>query len=58
MKEPYPKKIIQLYNEPYVRFLLYMLIYALTYYNNTLSLLGLIGVLMIHMDYINLVIET
>lgn len=56
MKEPYPKKIIQFYTEPYVRFLSYMLIYALTFYNNTLALVALIGVLLLHLDFINLVI--
>jgi len=56
MKEPYPKELIQLYNEPYIRFLSYMLVYALTFYNNTLSILGLFGVLMLHLDYINLVV--
>jgi len=56
MKEPYPKQLIKLYNEPYIRFFSYMVVYALTYYNNTLSLLGLVGVLMLHMDYINLIV--
>lgn len=56
MKEPYPKQLIQLYNEPYIRFLSYMLVYALTFYNNTLALVGLLGVLMLHIDYINLVV--
>jgi hypothetical protein len=56
MKEPYPKKIIQIYNEPYVRFISYMFVYALTFYNNSIAIVGLIAVLLLHIDFINLVV--
>lgn len=56
MKEPYPKELIQLYNEPYVRFISYMFVYALTFYNNSIAIVGLIAVLLLHIDFINLVV--
>lgn len=56
MKEPYPKNVIKYFSEPYVRFLSYMIVYALTFYNNTIAIVFLIGILLLHIDYINLVI--
>lgn len=57
MKEPYPFFIIKLYSEPYVRFLSYMIVYALTFYNNVIAIMVFIGVLLLNLDYVNLVIS-
>jgi hypothetical protein len=56
MKEPYPQKIIQMYNEPYIRFMSYMFVFALTFYNNSIAILALIAILLLHIDFINLVV--
>lgn len=56
MTRPYPRIIIELYNEPYIRFGSYMLVYALSFYNKQISFLLLIGLLFLHFDLINLVI--
>ena len=57
MKMPYPRKIIKLYNEAYIRCLSYILVYILTYYDIRIALFLLFGVILLHIDYINLVIN-
>lgn len=54
MKRMYPFWIIQSFSEPYVRFLLYALVYVLSCYNIQISLLFGIIVVLLHIDYINL----
>jgi hypothetical protein len=55
IKEPYPKKIIELFSEPSVRFLVYLAIYFISIYNLKIGLSLIIIVLLLHMDYIMLV---
>lgn len=56
MKEPYPYQWIELYSEPYVRVFSYLLVYALSLFNNTLAIVYMIGILLLHIDYNNLVL--
>jgi hypothetical protein len=54
MKRTYPFWIMRLFSEPYIRFLLYTLVYVLSCYNIQVSLLFGIIVVLLHIDYINL----
>lgn len=54
IREPYPPKIIKLFSEPYVRFLTYILVYALSFYNYSITFVFLFAVLLLHIDYVNL----
>ncbi len=54
IREPYPKKIIKLFSEPYIRFLSYITVYAASFYNYSLTLVFLFAVLLLHIDYVNL----
>ena len=56
MKEPYPKGMIKAYSEPYVRFLAYLSVYLISFYNTSISFVLLIGVLLLHIDYVNLAV--
>lgn len=56
MKEPYPHYTIKLFSEPYVRFFCYLSIYLLAIYSPILGIVSSIGILLLHIDYINLVI--
>jgi hypothetical protein len=55
MKEPYPRKLILLYSEPYIRFFSYFFSYVLWQYNNTIALLWMIGLVLLQIDFSNLV---
>lgn len=55
IKEPYPRVVITMWAEPYVRFLALCAIYLLSIYNFTIALLAVIAVLLLHIDYLNLV---
>lgn len=55
IKRPYPRKIIELFSEPYVRFFSFLLILALTYYNHTISILFMFAILIVNIDLIHLV---
>lgn len=54
MKRIYPFWVMQSFSEPYVRFLLYTLIYVLSCYNIYISVLLAIIVSLLHIDFINL----
>jgi hypothetical protein len=54
MKRIYPFWMMQSFSEPYIRFLLYTLVYVLSCYNIQISLLFGIIVVLLHIDYINL----
>lgn len=54
MKRIYPFWIMQSFSEPYIRFLLYTVVYILSCYNIQLSLLFGVMVVLLHVDYINL----
>jgi len=56
MKKPYPKQIIELFNEAYIRFLCYLTIFLLSYYNIRLCMFLLFAVILLHIDYINLIV--
>jgi hypothetical protein len=57
MKEPYPRKLIQLFSEPYVRFSCYMGIYLVCLYNHVIGLLLALGLVLLHLDFLNLVMS-
>jgi hypothetical protein len=54
MKKIYPIWVIRLFEEPFARFVCYVLIYILTCYDYTVALLFSLIVLFAHIDYINL----
>lgn len=54
IREPYPPKIMKLFSEPYIRFLTYIFIYALSFYNYSITFVFLFAVLLLHIDYVNL----
>lgn len=56
MKEPYPRVMIRAFEEPYIRFFTYILIYLVSYYNTPIAFVLLIGVLLLHIDYVNLAV--
>lgn len=51
IKKKYPKWVIVSFNEPIVRFLLYLLAYALTLYNPLIAFVFLIIIISLHLDY-------
>ena len=54
MKRVYPFWMLHSFSEPYIRFLLYTLVYVLSCYNIQISILFGIIVVLLHIDYINL----
>ncbi len=54
IREPYPPKLIKLFSEPYIRFLSYIGIYAMSFYNSSITFVLLFAVLLLHIDYVNL----
>lgn len=54
IKMIYPKWVIQLFAEPLGLFIIYISIYLVSFYNELIALLMLVGVLFIHLDVINL----
>lgn len=54
MTTPYPKPLLDLFSEPWMRLLLYVTIYVLACYNRLLALMLAMFVLLLHLDYINL----
>ena len=54
IREPYPPQIIKLFSEPYIRFFTYIFIYALSFYNYSITFVFLFAVLLLHIDYVNL----
>lgn len=57
MKEPYPKIIIDLFHEPYIRFTLYFMVYIIALYDLKIALMYLIILLLLNMDYIYFIKE-
>jgi hypothetical protein len=55
MKKPYPPKIIELINEPYVRCLCYLIVYFVCIYDVLIGILWMMIVVLLHFDYINLI---
>ena len=51
IKTKYPKWVIIGFNEPIIRFLIYLLVFGLTFYNPLVAFVLLIGVVMLHLDY-------
>lgn len=54
MRIPYPRWVIQLYNEPLVRICTYAFIYHVAYYNPVISIFMLMCIVFLHLDIINL----
>lgn len=54
VKTLYPQWLIELYEEPLGRFMLYMSVYMISFYNEIIALLLLVIVVMVHVDIINL----
>lgn len=54
MKTLYPEVWINICAEPFGRFMLYIIVYCISFYNEVLALLTLIPVVLLHLDIINL----
>jgi hypothetical protein len=54
MTTPYPKPLLDLFAEPWVRLLLYVMIYIMACYNKLVAVMLAMFVLLLHLDYINL----
>lgn len=54
MNRVYPFWVIQSFSEPYIRFILYAMVYVLSCYNIQVSLLFGVIIVLLHIDYINL----
>lgn len=54
IREPYPKQIIELFSFPLTRFILYFTLYIISLYSLKIGLSLLIMILLLHMDYIEL----
>lgn len=52
---PYPRKLFEFCHEPYGRYMLYLVIYIISFYNELISLLLLLIVMFIHTDMIQFV---
>lgn len=55
MKRPYPSWLIEIASEPIYLFLMYMVVFAISYYNPLIALLVLIVLVALHLDFKNLV---
>jgi len=55
IEKPYPKWLIEYFEEPYVRLLTYIGVYVASYMNPIVGLLGGMAVLFLHLDVVNLV---
>lgn len=55
--KPYPKTIFIYFNEPYVKFIIYIFLYYISFYNPIIALLSLIIILCIHLDLLNLTVN-
>lgn len=54
---PYPQNILDSFHEPIMRFVAYIIVYGLCFYNPLIGLLAGVSVLLLHMDYINLYLK-
>lgn len=54
MTSPYPQVIMEQFQYPYVRLIVYLSIYVLSYVNPIVALLALMVVMFLHLDYVNL----
>jgi hypothetical protein len=55
---PYPKWVIYNFNEPIYKFICYLCIYFISYYDIRTALVSLILILLLHLDYINLISDS
>jgi succinate dehydrogenase hydrophobic anchor subunit len=56
-KKPYPKIILDTFNEPIYRFFTYLILYLISIYNPIFSILCILIVIPMHIDYINLYLK-
>lgn len=54
LQKPYPQWIIEMFDEPIVRFTFYVAIYTLACWSPLLSVLLALMVVFLHLDHINL----
>lgn len=57
MKKPYSREVMEKFNEPYVRFFAYLLLYGLCSFNPLVGLFAFMGLILLHIDYINLYLK-
>ncbi len=50
---PFPKMFVILFHEPYVKIIVYMSVYLISYYNPVVSLMFLIFVILLHSNDIS-----
>ena len=58
LKIPYPKKVIEEFDKPFVRCICYIILYLIAIYNPILGLLSGISLLLLHLDYLTLINKT
>ncbi len=56
-KKPYPKMILNRFNEPIYKFLTYITLYLISAYNPIFSILSILILIPMHLDYINLYLK-
>ena len=54
MTIPYPAFVINAFDRPLIRIIIYIALFAIAYYNPVISLLSLICVVTLHLDIINI----
>lgn len=54
MTSPYPRIVLEYFQYPYVRLMVYLSVYFLSYSNPIVALLAFIVVMFLHLDYVNL----
>ena len=52
---PYPKPVIEMFDQPVARILLYTGAYALAQYNPVISMLYMLLLVFVHVDYVNII---
>jgi hypothetical protein len=55
IRVPYPKSIIVHFHEPYVKLVVYLALYSISYYNPIISLLLMMMIVFIHSNDVQIV---
>ena len=53
-EQPYNIEIMEAFHQPYIRFILYIILYALVFYNHIIAVLYMIFLILLHLEYLNL----
>ena len=58
IKVPYPKSVIVHFHEPYVKLIVYLTLYFVSYYNPIISLLLMMVIVFIHANDVEIVSQS